>query len=117
MIEPEDLFDVADSLYPGGDPNEATRRSAISRYYYGCHLLAARITRMEGDRGDGTHSAVINSLRQLGERKLATDMDDLRKKRNLCDYKIHENLTHQESRRLKKKAKKTKEGLHALKDS
>lgn len=117
MIEPEDLFNVGDSLYPGGDPDEAHRRSAISRYYYGCHLLAARITSLEGDRGDGTHGEVINALRQRGARKLATDMDDLRKNRNLCDYKIHKEFTHQQSRRLKNKAKKTKQGLHALRDS
>ena len=116
MIKPEDLFDVGDTLYLGGDPDEPHRRSAISRYYYGCHLLAARVTNTEGDRGEGSHGAVIDSLRRRGKTKLATDMDDLRKHRNLCDYKIHKPFEHQVARRLKKKAKKTKELLQALKD-
>lgn len=113
MIEPEDLFDVGDSLY-AGDPDEPHRRSAISRYYYGCHLLAAKITNTEGDRGGGSHDAVIKSLKRLGKNKLATDMEDLRINRNHCDYKIHKPFPSQQARRLKKKARLTLEQLKAL---
>lgn len=51
MIEPEDLFDVGKTLFQDY-PDEPHRRSAISRYYYGCHLMAARALGCLGeDRG------------------------------------------------------------------
>ena len=114
MIDPENLFDVGDTLFRD-DPDEPHRRSAISRYYYGCHLLAARFLGMEGtDRGGGTHRAVINSLADRGEVKLASNLDDLCKQRNLCDYKLHKPFPSKQAKKLKKKAEETRKLIERL---
>jgi len=114
MIDPENLFDVGDTLFQG-DPDEPHRRSAISRYYYGCHLLAAKVVGMEGDdRGGGTHRAVIKSLADRGAEKLATDLDDLCKQRNLCDYKLHKPFPSKQARKLKKKAEEARKQIEQL---
>ena len=114
MIEPENLFDVGNTLFQG-DPDEPHRRSAISRYEYGCHLMAAKALGMAGvNRGGGTHQAVINSLAERGQKKLATDLDDLCKQRNLCDYKLHLSLPSKQAKKLKKKAEEARKLIEQL---
>lgn len=114
MIEPEDLFDVGKTLFQDY-PDEPHRRSAISRYYYGCHLMAARALGCLGeDRGAGTHKQVINALAQRGHKKLASDLDDLCTNRNLCDYKLNKPFPYKAAKRLKNKAEEVRKHLNQL---
>lgn len=104
MIEPESLFDVGATLFHG-DADEAHRRSAISRFYYGCHLIAAEAMGLGGqDFGGGTHREVINQLARSGQQKLASDLEELCKWRNKCDYRLKQDVPMQKARKLRKKA-------------
>src|SRR5690554_3889834 len=111
MIEPENLFDVGDTLLLG-DPDEPHRRSAISRYYYGCHLMAAKAVGALGvNRGGSTHKAVIELLAERGEKKLANDLEDLCRQRNVCDYRLHQPFPSKKAKQLRSKARETKKKI------
>lgn len=114
MIDPENLFDVGNTLFQG-HPDEPHRRSAISRYYYGCHLMAAKAFGQLGvNRGTSTHQAVISLLAERGEKKLASDLEDLCRQRNLCDYKLNVTFTSKKAKQLKNKAEETKKKIEQL---
>lgn len=108
MIEPEGLFDVGTTLIHG-DADEAHRRSAISRFYYGCHLTAAEVLGLGGkDFGASTHKKVIDELARRGQQKLASDLSELCSWRNTCDYRLKQNVPMQKARKLRKKAEATR---------
>lgn len=114
MIDPEELFSVGQYLLHA-NADEAHRRSAISRYYYGCHLLAAKVVSLSGqDYGGGTHKKITQELANKGQKKLASDIDELCRWRNLCDYKLDKSMPSKQAKTLRKKAEMARSQLKAL---
>jgi len=84
-----ELFTVAGSL-SGSEPYE---RSAVSRYYYGCHHEAREVFALNPPKGRSTHRFVIDQLRgtrnQAGHNRAAGHLlNSLRAMRNRADYEI-----------------------------
>jgi hypothetical protein len=77
--------------------DEASLRTAISRVYYACHLLAKRSLMekrkwMPSGRGDD-HSGVIRELRRGKTTGLGNYLDSLRTLREHADYHVDPTVT------------------------
>lgn len=91
-----DYLDLAKNLYaspttPG--PEEASFRSATSRAYYAALHLAAERAQAEGfvpSYSGDDHQGISRYFRQSGadriRKKIASDLDRMRKSRNQADY-------------------------------
>ena len=88
QLDPELFLVQAERLAQTAE-NEADHRSAISRAYYACHLVA-RDALFGVDAGGGrrpSHSAVINSVaRAPGQRQDARMLRRLKRMREVADY-------------------------------
>ncbi len=69
---------------------EAAYRSAISRVYYAAYCHARNYARdKQGFSPSGSpqdHSRIRNHFKQRGRIDIASYLDDLRQRRNFCDY-------------------------------
>ena len=88
VLDPELFLGQAMRLARGAE-NEADHRSAISRAYYACHLVA-RDALFGVDAGGGkrpSHWAVINSVdRVSGRQRDARRLRRLKRMREVADY-------------------------------
>ena len=87
-LDPE-LFLVQAQRLARTAENEADYRSAISRAYYACHLVARDALFGVDARGGRrpSHSAVINSVdRAPGQRQDARMLRELKRMREAADY-------------------------------
>lgn len=86
-LDPEMFLGQARRLERGAE-NEADYRSAISRAYYACHLVA-RDALFGVDAGGGrrpSHWQVINSLDKVPRRQDARLLQTLKRMREVADY-------------------------------
>jgi len=91
-FDPHDWLDLADGL-GGGAESQARYRTAISRYYYACHLEGVRSTtdadlfEPEGDATD--HEKLIAALEGSGGHSWQIGgLKRLRRMRNHADYHV-----------------------------
>lgn len=91
-MNPEEFLVVADHL--ASQPSEASKRSAISRAYYGVFHLARELIESCGvkvARSAEGHGVVLRCLQNCGMEKLAragSMLDSLRSIRNKADYDL-----------------------------
>lgn len=104
MLNPRDVHEIGVKLC---DPaaEEAARRSGISRCYYGCFLIARKITNLE-DVKSAIHEKVPLKLDEMGHRKLAQDLRTLSDARKKCDYDIYKTVPGKEAQSMKSRSKK-----------
>ena len=90
-LDPGEFLAQAELLAASG--TEAGYRSAVSRAYYACHLLARdRLFGLDAAQWRArsrrpSHYAVINALRErVSTDDIARDLEDLKKIREVADY-------------------------------
>jgi len=97
MIQPEDFLNLAESWIQSG--SEAEWRSAVSRAYYAAFHKARRLFTDLGfqpPRGDQAHAYLWLRLLNCGDPQIqvaGSDLNTLRRDRNLADYGIDQNLS------------------------
>jgi hypothetical protein len=87
-FEPLDWLPLADEL--GARTDEAARRAAVSRYYYGVFLKSrdtlTAAARMRPRYIDADHRGVVEALATQRRGGASTALDNLRRERNRADY-------------------------------
>jgi|TARA_B100000929_G_C15412831_1_gene388581 hypothetical protein len=102
MVDPSEVHQIGVQLcVPAA--SEAERRSGVSRCYYGCFLVARKITNMESVKKD-VHQRVSEKLDEMGHSKLASDLRVLSNARKACDYDIYETYVGKEAQTMKKRS-------------
>jgi uncharacterized protein (UPF0332 family) len=87
-FEPKDYYNLALSLVTD-DAEESYLRTAISRTYYACHLLAREKLLLNGwEPSRIEHSAVIRELRKGKTRDRGDELNLLREYREHADYHL-----------------------------
>lgn len=88
----EEFLDLAIALQTGRSdyPHDAALRSAVSRAYFAAYCIARDYARdKEGlslANKPSDHSLVRRHYLRHGREDLASELDDLRQWRNVCDY-------------------------------
>jgi len=91
-MDPQDFLNVARAFY--SSPDEAHRRTAVSRAYYALYLTAHQVLETEGlpvTRRWGAHAEVRDFLRDAGDaeaRAVADGLQDLSSDRVEADYRM-----------------------------
>lgn len=102
MVDPSDVHQIGVKLcVPAA--TEAERRSGVSRCYYGCFLVARKITNMESVKQD-VHRRVSDKLDAMGYPKLAKDLRVLSDARKACDYDIDAPYVGKDAQLMKKRS-------------
>ena len=102
MVDPSDVHKIGLELCAPA-ASEAERRSGVSRCYYGCFLIARKITNLENVKKD-VHREVSDKLDAMGHQKLAKDLKILSDARKACDYDIHKNYVGKDAQSMKKRS-------------
>jgi hypothetical protein len=95
-FDPQSFLQLARDLSASHGDDEAYRRTAVSRAYYGCFHLARRGLERGGRWAAGTvnaHERVIQELRSRRRDGLANSLRALRRVREYADYDLQTPFT------------------------
>ena len=111
VFNPEEVIDVAEHL--SSLEGEANARSAISRAYYGVFLFARDLADID-DECPTAHVDTWKHYVKCGEGEVADGLRELRRQRNVADYKTDLKISTRQSVEALKTCRRTRAALKRI---
>ena len=111
VFNPEEVIDLAE--YLSSLEGEASARSVISRAYYGVFLFARDLADID-DESPTAHFDTWKHYVECGEGEVADGLRQLRRQRNVADYKTNLKVSMRQSVEALKTCRRTRAALNRI---